>query len=125
DDSVAKVARPMFEQAIHTCAHVSCLKQRRGDLVNQSVGGPSARLQICSYDPLAGCVGERRATGQSLTKGSCLQLELFVRNHSVHDIPSLERRGVVLVGGVDNFARATRAGPLSQTLNAAQQRSRS
>ncbi len=99
----------MFEQAINTCAHVIRLKQRRGDLVNQSVGGTNACVQICSYDPLAGCVGERRATGESLTKGSSLRLELFVRNHSVHDIPSLERRGVVLVGGVDNFARAPRS----------------
>ena len=71
----------MFEQAINTCAHVSCLKQRRGDLVNQSVGGPSARLQICSYDLLAGCVGESRTTGESLSKASSLRLKLFVRNN--------------------------------------------
>ena len=117
----------MFDQAINTCAHVQ--------LCSNSAGAISLRpghrrhgchsLQICSYDFLAGCVSERCATGESLSKGSSRRLKFFVRNDSVNDVPSLEGRGVVLVGRINNFACATRADPFSKTLNAAQQRGRS
>ena len=114
----------MLEQAINTRAHVSSLKERRCDLADHGVGGTDASLQICSYDLLAGCVGQRWAIGEALCKSSRLSLKVVVGNNSVHDIPSLEGRGIVLIGAVDDFAGAIRAGPLGRTLNAAKQRGR-
>ena len=39
----------MFNQTINTCAHVSSLKKRRSDFVDERVGGTDASLQIRSY----------------------------------------------------------------------------
>src|SRR5260221_8551989 len=72
DHLVAKLARPMFDEAIDARAHVSRLEQRRCDLVHQGVGSPNASLQICSNELLAGCEGEIRTTAESLGKGSSL-----------------------------------------------------
>jgi hypothetical protein len=68
DHLVAKLARPMFELPVNASAHVRSLKQRRGYLVDQCVGGTDTIFQICSYNSLAGSLGQGRAAGQPLSK---------------------------------------------------------
>src|SRR6266850_2098744 len=54
--------------------------------------------------------------------GMSIYLRASTGNNAVDDVPSFERRRVVLVGGIDDLSGTARAGALGEALNAAEQR---
>ncbi len=121
-DLVAEPTGTVIEQSCHARLHVCALEECRADFVDDLVGRADTSVEIRSDDPLAGGIRQGRAVGQSRGECPSLRFECVIGNYAVDDVPSFERRRVVLIGGVDDFSRTARAGALGETLNAAEQR---
>ena len=95
----------MIEESRHACLHVFALEEWRADFVDDPVRRAGTSVEIRSDDPLAGGIRQGRAVGQSRGECPSLGFECVIGNNAVDDVPSFERRRVVLVGGIDDFAR--------------------
>src|SRR5205823_3147559 len=121
-DLVAEPMGTVIEESCHARLHVLALEEWRADFVDNPVRCADTSVEICPDDPLAGGIRQGRALGQSRGECPTLRFKCVIGNNAVDDVPSLERRRVVLIGGIDDFSRTARAGALGEALNAAEQR---
>src|SRR2546427_1199875 len=121
DDLVAEPTSTVIEESRHARSHVFTLEEWRRDFVDNPVRRSDTSVEIRSHDPLAGGIRQGWAVRQSFGECPSLRFKCVIGNNPIDDVPPLERRSVVLVGGIDDFACTAWPGALGEALNAAEQ----
>src|SRR5215510_12880151 len=102
----------MRKQACNSGSHVRALTERGCYLVHDPVCRAYPALEIGAHDPLTRGIGQGGTVCQSFGECPSLCGKDIIREHAVDDVPALERRRVVLISRVNDFAGATRASTL-------------